>query len=199
MTRTLLLVSVLLAPTLAFAQSAGRQQYISDDITVTLREQPRNDAAPAGALKSGAKVSVLESLGPESFTRIRTADGREGWVTSRFLSSQPAAKERYLQAQQSLDEAQKRAANLERELTAAQQQLGLAKPAFELARENEALKASIASLQQDNGAIQQRYDVERAKRRTLIAGASLVGVGVLLGLLLPWIGGGRKKRRYGDF
>lgn len=199
MTRTLLLVSVLLAPTLAFAQSAGRQQYISDDITVTLREQPRNDASPAGTLKSGAKVGVLESLGPESFTRIRTAEGREGWVTSRMLSSQPAAKERFIQAQQSLDEAQKRAANLERELTAAQQQLGLAKPAFELARENEALKASIASLQQDNGAIQQRYDVERAKRRTLIAGASLVGVGVLLGLLLPWIGGGRKKRRYGDF
>lgn len=199
MTRTLLLVAALLAPALASAQSAGRPQYISDDITVTLRQQPRNEAPSMGVLKSGAKVSVLESLGPESFARIRTADGREGWVTSRFLSAQPAAKERYQQAQQDLDAAQKRAQNLERELTAAQQQLGQAKPAFELARENQSLKATITELQQSKDQMQQRYDVERAKRKTLITGASLVGAGVLLGLVLPWIGGGRKKRRYGDF
>lgn len=198
MTRTLFLFSALLVPALVSAQS-GRPQYISDDITVTLRQQPRNDAPPVGTLKSGAKVSLLESLGPESFARIRTADGREGWVTSRFVSSQPAAKERAQQAQASLDEAQKKVQNLERELTAAQQQLGLAKPAFELQRENESLKAAIASLEQEKAAIGQRFDVERAKRRTLIAGGSLVGVGILLGLLLPWIGGGRKKRRYGDF
>lgn len=198
MTRTLLLLSVLLIPALASAQS-GRQQYISDDITVTLRQQPRNDAAPVGVLKSGARVSVLESLGSESFARIRSADGREGWVTARFLSAQPAAKERYQQAQQALDEAQKRLQSLERELAAAQQQLGLAKPAFELARENETLKASITELQQTNAGIQQRYDVERAKRKTLVTGATLVGGGVLLGLLLPWLGAGRKKRRYGDF
>lgn len=199
MTRTLLLVAALLAPALASAQSAGRPQYISDDITVTLRQQPRNDAPPMGALKSGAKVSVLESLGPESFARIRTADGREGWVTARFISAQPAAKERYQQAQQELDAAQKRAQNLERELTAAQQQLGQAKPAFELARENESLKATITELRSSAETLQQRFDVERAKRKTLITGASLVGAGVLLGLVLPWMGGGRKKRRYGDF
>lgn len=181
------------------AQSGGRQQYISDDITVTLRAQPRNDAAPSGVLKSGAKVTLLESLGPDSFARVRTADGREGWLTARYLSGQPAAKERYQQARQELDEALKRTQNLERELTAAQQQLGQAKPAFELARENDTLKTSIAELQQANAGIKQRYDAERARRKTLIAGAGLVGGGVLLGLLLPWLGGGRKKRRYGDF
>jgi len=199
MTRTLFLVSVLLVPTLVTAQSGGRPQYVSDDITVTLREQPRNDAPPTGTLKSGARVTVLQSLGPDSFARVRTPEGREGWMTARFLSTQPAAKERYVEAQQALDAARKRIETLERELNAAQQQLGLAKPAFELARENDTLKTSIAELQQANAGIKQRYDAERARRKTLATGAALIGGGVLLGLLLPWIGSGRKKRRYGDF
>jgi len=188
----------LLLPALATAQT-GRQYYISDDITVTLRDEPRNDAPPAGTLKSGARVTVLQSLGPESFARVRTPEGREGWMTARFLSTQPAAKERYVEAQQALDAARKRIETLERELNAAQQQLGLAKPAFELARENDTLKTSIAELQQANAGIKQRYDAERARRKTLVTGAALIGGGVLLGLLLPWIGSGRKKRRYGDF
>lgn len=198
MTRTLLLVSTLLLPLLSHAQ-AGRPHYISDDISVTLRDQPRNDAPPTATLKSGARVTVLQSLGPESFAKVRTVDGREGWMTARFLSSLPAAKERYQQAQQSLDSAQQRVQDLERQLATAQQQLGLAKPAFELSRENDTLKASIAELQQTNDAIRGRYDAERARRKTLVTGAVLVGGGVLLGLLLPWLGSGRKKRRYGDF
>lgn len=198
MTRTLFLLAGLLLPALATAQT-GRQYYISDDITVTLRAEPRNDAPPAGTLKSGARVTVLQSLGPESFARVRTPEGREGWMTARFLSTQPAAKERYVEARQSLDAAKKRIETLERELDAARQQLGQAKPAFELARENDTLKTSIAELQQTNAGIQQRYDAERARRKTLVTGAALIGGGVLLGLLLPWIGSGRKKRRYGDF
>jgi SH3 domain protein len=94
----LVLLSVLLAAPVAMAQTGGRQQYISDEITVSIREQPRNDATVTGALKSGARVTLLESLGEESFARIRTADGREGWITARFLTSQPVARERYLQA-----------------------------------------------------------------------------------------------------
>ncbi|HSW13289.1 MAG TPA: TIGR04211 family SH3 domain-containing protein [Solimonas sp.] len=193
-----MLVSTLLLPLLSHAQ-AGRPHYISDDISVTLRDQPRNDAPPTATLKSGARVTVLQSLGPESFAKVRTVDGREGWMTARFLSSLPAAKERYQQAQQSLDSAQQRVQDLERQLATAQQQLGLAKPAFELSRENDTLKASIAELQQTNDAIRGRYDAERARRKTLVTGAVLVGGGVLLGLLLPWLGSGRKKRRYGDF
>lgn len=198
-TRTLVLLSVLLAAPVAMAQTGGRQQYISDEITVSIREQPRNDATVTGSLKSGARVTLLESLGAESFARIRTSDGREGWITARFLTSQPVARERYLQAKQELDAGKLRIQNLERELTDAQQQLAKLKPASELQRDNERLRSELSAATDASGEISRRYDLERAKRRTLITGAGLIGGGILLGLLLPWIGSGRKRKRYGDF
>jgi SH3 domain protein len=188
----------MLVPALVHAQSATRQQYISDDITVTLREQPRNDAAPVGALKSGARVTVLQSLGPESFARVRTADGREGWLTTRYLSPQPAVKERFQQTREALDGAQSRIENLERELRAAQQQLSLAQPAFQAVRENERLQTAMAELQHSSAGLKQRYDEERARRRTLLSGGGLVLLGVILGLVLPLLRRGR-KRRYSEF
>lgn len=199
MTRTFKLgLALLLFPALAHAQATGRQHYISDDITVTLREQPRNDAAPVGSLKSGARVTLLQSLGPDSFARVRTAEGREGWVTSRYLSAQPAAKDRYQQTQQELASAQTRIDSLERELRTAQQQVAQARPAFETAQENERLRTAMAELEQNSAAQRQRYDAEKARRRTLLSGGGLVVVGVILGLLLPWMGRGR-KRRYSEF
>lgn len=199
MTRTFTLgLALLLFPALASAQGAGRQYYISDDITVTLREQPRNDAPAMGSLKSGARVTLLQSLGPDSFARVRTPEGREGWVTSRYVVTQPAAKDRYLQTQQDLASAQSRIAGLERELQSAQRQLALARPAFETAQENERLRTAMAELERNSAAQRQRYDAEKQRRRTLLSGGGLIVVGVVLGLLLPWLGRG-KKRRYSDF
>jgi hypothetical protein len=43
--------------------AADQEQYIADDISVTIREKPSNDAESLGVIHSGARVSVLESLG----------------------------------------------------------------------------------------------------------------------------------------
>lgn len=200
MTRTFtsLGLALLLLPALALAQNAGRAYYIADDIPITVREQPRNDAAVVAQLKSGARVTLLQSLGRESFARIRTGDGREGWVTARYLSTQPSARDRYQQAQQELAAAQDRITTLERELQSAQQQLAQARPAFEALRENERLHAAMAELERSSAEQRARYDAEKARRRSLLSGGALVVIGTLLGLVLPWLGRGR-KRRYSDF
>lgn len=192
------LALLLFLPGFALAESAGRPYYISDDIPVTLREQPRNDATVVTQLKSGVRVTLLQSLGRESFARIRTADGREGWMTARYLSTQPSARDRYQQTQQELAAAQDRIATLERELNGAQQQLARARPAFEAARENERLRTAVAELERSSVAQRARYDAEKARRRSLLSGGALVLIGALLGLVLPWLGRGR-KRRYSDF
>lgn len=191
-------VSLSFLPCLAFAQQGSRQQYISDNISVTVREAPRNDAPSLGAVTSGARVTVLQSLGPESFARIRTGDGRTGWITARYLSSEPAAKDRLESAEKQLAEARARIDSLQRELASAQERLVQAEPAFKMAGDNERLRASLAEQEQAARAMQERYDAEKARRRTLVTGAALVGGGVLIGLVLPWLGRG-KRRRYSDF
>lgn len=189
--------ALLLWASLVLAEPEGQQQYISDDISVTIRQKPSNDALSLGVVKSGARVTVLDSLGADSFAHIRTADGRDGWITARFLSAQPAAKEQMLQLKQQLEQVHGQTQSLQRELDSAQQQLAKARPALEMAGENDKLRADIARREQQVSELERQFDGERARRDTLATGAGLVGGGIILGLLLPWIG--TRKRRYSDF
>ena len=148
-------------------------------------------------VKSGARVTVLESLGSDSFARIRTGDGREGWITARFVSTQPAAKDQLGSMRQQLDQAHAQAQSLQHDLDTAQQALAKARPALEMAGENEKLRAAIAQREQQVGQLEQQYDGEKARRQTLLMGAVLVGSGIFVGLVLPWMGG--RKKRYSDF
>jgi SH3 domain protein len=192
------LAALLAAGATAAPAQTGNTQYISDEISVSIREAPRNDAGMIGIIKSGARVTVLESLGPESFARIRTADGRTGWITARFLTNQPAAGVRVLEMRGELDTAKQQLRTLESELAAARAQLDKARPAFELSQENEKLKAEAAEQARANEELRRQYDAARQQRKTMLTGAGLLSGGVILGLVLPTLLRSR-RRRYSDF
>src|ERR1700746_3057110 len=88
------MLALALAAPLAVAQGDLRPHYISDDVTVSLRDQPGTDAPTQGTVRSGDRVTVLQSQGAGSFARVRTADGREGWLPERYLADTPAARDR---------------------------------------------------------------------------------------------------------
>lgn len=192
-------LTALLLGALAPAVFAQTVQYISDDITLSLRDAPRNDARVIASVRSGQKVSVLEVLGEDSFARIRIADGREGWMTARYLSRQPAAKDRQLQIKAELDAAQAQIVTLQTQLKDASAQLAQARPALELSRDNERLKNELRTKEESVAALAQTYNVERERRATLVTGATLVAGGIGGGLLLPWLWQLRRRRRWGDF
>ena len=192
---SLMLISLLWAVAASAAPQEGRTQYITDEVVATLREQPKNDATIRGQLKSGTRITVLESLGPDSFTHVRTEDGKEGWIPSRFVSANPAAKDRLAPVQQDLAQARDHVKTLERDLATTRDSLAKAAPALELAKDNETLRAAVAEKEQAGIELQRRYGEEEARRKTLLMGAGLVAAGVVLGLLLPLLG--RRQRRRG--
>lgn len=192
--KRLFVLAFLCACTTAGA-AEGKPQYITDEITATMREAPRNDATIKANLKSGTKITVLESLGADSFAHVRTDDGKEGWIPSRFISSEPAAKDRTNALQAELNQARARVHDLEGELAQAKETVAKAGPALQLADENQKLKSAMAEKEQEGADLQQRFSEEQAKRSTMVTGAALVGGGVIIGLVLPWLG--RRKRRGG--
>ena len=198
MNRMFLMIALALAMPVAQADS-GKTQYITDDVSVTLRETPSNDGNLLGVLRSGQKVTLIESLGEQSFARVRTSDGREGWMTARYLSNTPAAKDRLQQLQSDLDTARNEIKSLQDELKSAQARLDKARPAFELSQENDRLKSELSANQAAADAARQQFDHERARRTTLLTGAGLLTGGVVLGLVLPSLMQSRRRRRYGDF
>ncbi|MFA5938469.1 MAG: TIGR04211 family SH3 domain-containing protein [Sinimarinibacterium sp.] len=206
---------LLLLPASAFAQ---KQQYINDQITVSLRDGPRNDATFLGLLKSGDAVTVLENLGEQSFAKVRTADGREGWVTARFLSDTPAAASLLDDVRRDLAAAQSRIGSLEQALedaraeptrtTAQTQTLQPPQPPpqpppqsdAELTRQNGLLRAQIAELKSRIQSAQPQSGEQEIWRGMMLTGGALLAAGVVLGLLLQWIvGAGRKRRHWSDF
>ena len=68
------------------ATSWAENVYVSENIRLTVRKDPGNDKKIVGILMSGDQVSVLQH--GDEWTKIRLSDDKEGWVLSRFLSTQ---------------------------------------------------------------------------------------------------------------
>lgn len=68
------------------ATSWAENVYVSENIRLTVRMEPGNDKKIVSILTSGDQVNVLQS--GNEWTKIRIADDKEGWVLSRFLSTQ---------------------------------------------------------------------------------------------------------------
>jgi SH3 domain protein len=71
---------------LAAATSWAETVYVSENIRLTVRKEPGNDKKIVSILTSGDQVNVLQ-FGDE-WTKIKLSDDKEGWVLSRFLSTQ---------------------------------------------------------------------------------------------------------------
>jgi SH3 domain protein len=93
---------VLIGICLTFFSAAGfaETMYISDKLKVTVRSGPSTEYKILDIAESGDRVDRLES--GEDWTLVKLANGREGYVTTRYLVNGPTYAIRYekLQAKQ---------------------------------------------------------------------------------------------------
>jgi SH3 domain protein len=72
----------------------GQTRYVSDKLSVELRRGPSTEYLILRNLDSGSAVEVLEQ-NSEGYSRVRVPDqGTEGWVLTRFLSTETSARDR---------------------------------------------------------------------------------------------------------
>jgi SH3 domain protein len=90
---------VLIGICLTFFSAAGfaETMYVSDKLKVTVRSGPGTEYKILDIAESGDRVEILET--GEDWTLVRLANGKEGYITTRYLVPDPTYAIRFDQLQ----------------------------------------------------------------------------------------------------
>jgi SH3 domain protein len=214
----------LLGLLLSVAASA-QEAWVSDEFEIMLRTGPSTSNAIERVLKSGTALEVLETDAEAGYSKVRTNAGTEGWVLSRYLMSEPSAREQLARLTGQLTDAtdagssltqqldavrgeynaaNNRIAVLERENRSLEQELAeikrTAANVIAIDKQNKDLRDELATTQIEVSTLEQRNRELTAEstRTWFMAGALVLVVGIILGLWLPRIRW-QKRSRYDRF
>lgn len=176
-------------------------KYVTDNVDIYLRRGPGSQYAVSNAVKAGEKVVELEKSADGKFTRIQLNNGSTAWIETNKLNEQPSYKERFPALEAKLAEYQDKVdnaeANQQKLLSDYIQKLQTAEKSIEtLQNKNEALEQQV---KEQNSRIESMLNQVDDKRRDLIVtwftyGGLVAGGGLILGLILPIIIPGRRKK-----
>lgn len=196
---SLLLISV---------SAMGATRYVSDQLSINMRRGPSTSYAISELLQAGVRVQTLDEA--NGWTKIRTPKGEEGYVLTRFLSTEPAASDRVDQIETQLKKLKTENEDLHAELAQVMngsEKLGQLKR--ELVAENEALKTKLDKIKRVSAnAIEIKSKNQEYRKKLLVLqsqmeqlssenkalqsrrdgmkiGALILIGGIILGLILP--------------
>jgi SH3 domain protein len=199
---------VLLMPVFASAQTT---RYVSDELEISMRNGQGVKFSIRKMLTSGTRLDVLET-DPAGYSKVRTADGIEGWVLTRYLSNTPSARDRLAASEQ-------KNANLELEISRYKEEISAlssqntdvdsqnmtlkeksqrlskelddlrrtASNAVALDNENRQLKEKLQQIDHQNQSlvIENNALKDNSTRSWFLIGAAVLFAGIVLGLILP--------------
>ena len=192
--------------------AAADTRYVSDDLGITLRTGQSTQYQVLRTVNSGTPLEVLETNEDSGYTQVRTSDGIEGWVLSRYLMDHPGAQEQLANATKKISRLQEANKNLQTQLNATSgDKNSLSKAKDDLTAENNKLQmelnhirktaASALAIESENKRLsneRSRLETElqaaqqesitlkdRRDREWFVRGAGVVILGILIGLILP--------------
>jgi SH3 domain protein len=205
---------------LASGAANAETRYISDKLGVQLRRGPSTEFLIVRNLDAGTAVELLEQDPANGYSKIRVGEqGTEGYILTRFLSSEPAARDKLAAAERSLTTARARVSELEEQVRALTQELGTAQTSLEDTRTSHdqvskelsdirTAAANVVEIRDQNESLRQRLATRdrevqelttasralasRSSQNWFIVGAGVLLGGFVIGLVAPNL---RRKRR----
>ena len=140
MIRTTLLLTLVLT---VLAPVYAVERYVTDVFEVTMRSGPSTSNSIIRMLRSGDSVTLLEEDLETKYSYVETADGKQGYVITRFLEDSPVAR-------QVLAELQQQHQQQRQELDAQAAQIDELKQALQREQDdNAALKVALRASEQE--------------------------------------------------
>ncbi len=196
---TLAGLTLLALSTLAPAH-ADEKCYVSDELSTWVRSGPGDQFRLLGKLNAGEEVQLLQTNNDTHYGQIRDSEGRTTWIPLSQLSANPSLRTRVPQLEQQVKDLTAKLDNIDNswnQRTAEMQNKVASSDGVinGLKGENQKLKNELIVAQKKVSAANVQLD---DKQRTIIMqwfmyGGGVLGVGLLLGLLLPHMLPRRKK------
>lgn len=203
-----LITTVLLAST-----AAAETMYIDDTLLVPLRSgEGTGFRIVHKGLPSGTAVEIIEENKESGYSQVKTASGIEGFLPSRYLSKEPIARDKLIQAEQALSSLRAQNKDLTEKLNTLQSSYkeleskhsetskSLSSNSDELARVK-AISADALNLDRSNRDLRnsneelrnqlELLEVENARLKDksesnmMLIGGGLVLLGIILALIIP--------------
>ncbi|MFL1406314.1 TIGR04211 family SH3 domain-containing protein [Marinobacter sp. M1N3S26] len=211
--RYLILPLALLMVVTGVAQA--RTVYIDDTLYAPVRSGQGNQFRVLhSGLRSGTAVTLLEQNEESGYSRVRTSQGLEGWLPTRYLTNQPIAEDRLEAANRELEQTRARLEELQsqmsevsgerdqlssreqaleqrvEELTAELEEIrSVSANALNLDRRNRELQESNQKLKNEVEVLTAEVERLEAKRESdfMLLGAGLLILGMFIAVVLPWL------------
>lgn len=208
----------------------AQTRYVTDQFTITMRSGESSEYRVLKSLSSGTQVEVLSENQGSGYSRVRTPDDTVGYVLSRYLISDKPAQVRLSETRSELNELRERTENDNtlKDLTELRREYQSLKLRYDtLEFENVQLTqrldavsenaANVVSLMDERDEALQRanrlsteLDELRVKnvalenhsdKKWFMAGAGVLILGIIVGIILPKVGIRRRGRwgGSGDF
>ncbi len=215
------LVALSLLALLTSGLAHARTVYIDDTLYAPVRSgQGTQYRILHNGLRSGTAVTLVEQSEESGYSKIRTNQGLEGWVPSRYLTNQPIARDRLDAANRELAQARSELQQLQNQmsevsgerdqLSSREQQLENQVEDLSAELENiRTVSANALSLDRRNRELQESNqrlrnevevltaEVERLEARKesdfMLLGAGLLILGMFLAVILPWLKPSKKS------
>ena len=215
------LFSILLLTLLtATSYAAVEKRYVSDKLWLQLRSGPGSEFRIIKALPSGEHLIFMEQTEDKNYTKVTTDKGVVGWVLTRYLEDEPVAKEKLILTQRELVKVKAELDTLKQQTRALSEEkstlsgdrsslvrenkslekelkrikevsanaLQLDSKNTKLTKRNQELEIQLETLTADNTRLQ-----DDKERSFMIIGGGLIILGIILGLAIPAMRGGRKS------
>lgn len=206
-------------------QVEAETRYVTDTFEITLRTGPSGNHSIQRMIKSGTILELLESDPDNGYSNVRTTGGTEGWVLSRYLMREPAARAQLESLSSELTNTTTKGNNIRSQVDGIKHQLdNAAKHIATLERGNKKLGEELAEIKQiaantlaidsQNKDLRQRLINAESQKKTLlqenyelstrkerdwfVAGALVLFAGMIVGLIVTRIRW-QKRSRYDSF